>query len=107
MASNVSRGGGEVVDEALGKRSEHVVVGDLPSLLRLDPLRPQAMQPAPGLEVRAQPDHVQERPLAHHAPNGGAVVVIEVAVDGDAPSFRKRKSLLDLPSLVIQYFWRL
>src|ERR1700737_127317 len=99
-----SRGRGQVSDQAFGKGTEDVVVGNLPALLRLNPLRSQAMQPAPRLEVWAQADHVEERTLPHHAADCGAVVMIEIAVNGDAARLGEGDRLFDLPALEVTLF---
>src|SRR6266446_3553769 len=44
---------------------------------------------------------MQKRALPPHAADCGAVVVIEVAVDGDSARFRERDRLFDLPALEI------
>lgn len=74
---------------------------DLSALLRLDPFRPQTVLTTPFREHWAQPNDVEEGPLAHHAPDHGTVVVVEVAVDGDPAGFRKRDRLFDLAALEI------
>src|ERR1700686_5434880 len=75
----------------------------LAALLWLYPLGPQPVLPAPLLEHRAQPDDVQERLLAHHPPDRRAVVVVEVAVDGDATGFSERDRLFDLAALEVAF----
>src|SRR6267143_394778 len=40
---------------------------------------------------------MQKRALARHAADCGAMVVIEVAMDGDSARFRERDRLFDLP----------
>src|ERR1700686_1796886 len=79
----------------------------LAALLWLYPLGPQPVLPAPLLEHRAQPDDVQERLLAHHPPDRRAVVVVEVAVDGDATGFSERDRLFDLAALEVAFAKRL
>src|ERR1700692_2179045 len=73
----------------------------LPALFRLDPFRAQAVLAAPLLEHGPQSDDVEEGPLAHHAPDHRPVVVVEVAVHGDAAGFRKSYRLLDLAPLEV------
>ncbi len=58
-------------------------MSDLPPLLGLNPLWPQAVQAPPLLQSGTQADHMQERPLATQATNRGPVIVVEVAVNGD------------------------
>ena len=91
----------QALDEVFGKRAEDVVVGDLSTLLRLDPFGPQAVPSAPLRQGSAQTDHVEERAHPHQAPDRGAVVVIEVAVDGDAAGLRESEGLSDLAALEV------
>src|SRR5438105_6985410 len=79
----------EAVDQSLSGVTEDVVVRDLAPLLGLDPLRAQPVQPAPLLELRPQPDHVEKRLLPREAADRGAVVGVEVAVDRDPARLRK------------------
>src|SRR5437762_9304679 len=97
----------KALDELPGEGAEDVVVGDAAPLLGLNPLRPEAVFAAPLLEARPESDHMQERPLPAHAPDGRAMVVVEVAVHGDAAGFRKGDRFPDLPPLEIALAWRL
>src|SRR5690242_20439990 len=79
---------------------------DLAALLRLNPLRPEAVLSTPLLEHRPQADDVEERLLAHHASDGRAVVRVEVAVDRYAARFGERDRLLDLAALKVPFAHR-
>src|ERR1700730_4295128 len=93
--------GGEAADELLRKGPENVVMRDLAALLGLDPLRPQPVLPAPRLQWPPKPDHMKERALSSHSSDRGAVVVVEVAVYGDAARFGEGDRFFDLASLEI------
>src|SRR5258708_673966 len=80
----ISSGRFEPRDEAFRGAAEDVVVGHLAALLRLDPLRPKAVQPPPLLELRAQADHVEEWLLAREAADRRPVIGVEVAMHGDS-----------------------
>src|ERR1700693_5822604 len=88
-------------DQQLGGGTEHVVMGYFAALLGLDPLGAKAVVPAPLLEHRPQADDVQERLLTHHPPDRRAVVVVEVAVDGDATGLGEGDGLFDLAPLEV------
>src|SRR5205085_3046613 len=103
----VSRQRGEALDELLGKGTEDVIVRDPAPLLGLDPLGPEAVLAAPFLEPRPEPDHVQERALPAHSSDGRAVVIVEVAMHGDAAGLGEGDRLPDLPPLEVALAWRL
>src|ERR1700704_815432 len=79
----------------------------LAPLLGLDPLRTEAVMPAPFLEHRPQADDVEERLLTHHPPNRRAVIRVEVAMDRDAASLGEGDGLFDLAPLEIALVQRL
>ena len=76
-------------------------MGDSSALLRLDPFGPETVLPAPFFEHRTQTDDVQEGAFADHAPDGGAVVRVEVAVDRDAAGFSEGERFLDRAALEV------
>ncbi len=85
--------------------TEDVVVSDAAPLLRLNPLRPQAVGGAPCLQLRAEPDDMQERPLhGYTAGRERAVIAIEVAVYGDAPGLGELDSGRQFPALEVVDF---
>src|SRR3981081_2865121 len=73
-------------DQQVGGGTEHVVMSHLAPLLGLDPLRTEAVMPAPFLEHGPQADDVEERLLTHHPPNRRAVIRVEVAKETYAHS---------------------
>src|SRR5450759_5060268 len=82
-------------------------MSNLAALLGLDPLRPEPMLPAPFFEDRSQSDDVQEGLFPHHPSDRRAVVVVEVAVDGNPARLCKSDRLLDLSPLEIALAERL
>src|SRR5205814_10214982 len=73
-------------------------------LLGLDRLRRHALRAGPSLQLRPQPDHVQKGPGHHEAARrAGAVVVVEVAVDGDPAVLRPGDRLFHLATLAVAF----
>src|SRR5260370_13011068 len=91
-----SSGRFEPGDEVFRGSAEDVVVGHLAALLRLDPLRPKAVQPPPLLELRAQADHVEEWLLAREAADRRPVIGVEVAMHSDSARLGEGDRLLYL-----------
>src|SRR5712691_10656012 len=88
-------------DQQLGGGTEHVVMGNLASLLGLDPLGAKSVPAPPLCECRPKADHMQERLLSSHPPDRRPVVVVEVAVDRDAACLGERDGLFDLAPLEV------
>src|SRR5919108_4751350 len=100
----------EAFDEGFRGRPKNIVVRDLTAFFGLDPFRAQPVGATPLLEHRPQPDHVQEWLFAAKAADGGSVIGVEVAVDGDAARLRESDRLLYLPALKVffaQIYFRL
>ena len=78
-------------------------MSDLATLLGLDPFRTETVLSSPLLEHVAQPDHVKEGLLAAETPDRGAVVGVEVAMDGYAALLGEGYRLFDLPPLKVLF----
>src|SRR5207245_3267595 len=96
LRHSASRATRQLLYEPLGGLPENVVMGYFATFLGLDPLRPQAALAAPGLQVGAQADHMEEGPLPRHASNRRAVVVVEIAMHRNAAGLREGDRPLDL-----------
>src|SRR2546430_9448494 len=97
------KSGLEALDDRLRRGSEDVVMRNLAPLLRLDPFRSQAVEPAPLFELHTEPDHMKKGLLTRKTADGRAVIRVEVAVHRDPARLSERDRLLYLAALKVLF----